>query len=140
MEIYKDGYELKDDEYLLKIRINDDETQTGFLTKFNKNGSIPVAFDEWGMNPYRRDKKNKIQKIYIFKEEFRKGWKIKSWRFGQSQNWATMIHPEGFTVEIYLQQLLELIKEIEVVKGELIGEFKWEDKKLIYKTWITIEI
>jgi hypothetical protein len=59
------------------------------------------------------------------------GWKIVKWRFGQSQNWATMKHPEGFTVEIYLQQLLELIQTHTVDAGVLIGKFYWKDNKLI---------
>jgi len=32
------GYELKEDEYLLKIRDNRDGTKTGFLTKLTQKG------------------------------------------------------------------------------------------------------
>jgi len=135
-KLYEKGYKLKDDEYLLKIRINNDKSQTGFLTKLTQKGELPIAFDEWTLDRYYRKTEAKPHVIYIFKEEFREGWKIIDWRFGMSQNWATMMHPAGFTVEIYLDQLLTLIKEIKVEKGELIGEFKWEKKKLIHRNTI----
>lgn len=35
---------LEDNEYLLKIRQSD---MFGFITKYNKNGTIPKAFEEW---------------------------------------------------------------------------------------------
>lgn len=41
-----------------------------------------------------------------------------------------MRHPQGFTVEIYLQQLLEIIQEHTVDAGVLIGEFRWADNRL----------
>jgi hypothetical protein len=129
--LYTEGYKLKDNEFLLKIRERDGQKiPTGFLTKFNKNGTMPVSFEEWGTYQYCRSLEPPLP-IYIFEETYRSGWKIESWRFGQSQNWATMIHPEGFTVEIYLQQLLEIIKDSVVVNGELAAEYRWEDKKLI---------
>lgn len=123
---------LKDNEYLLKIRPKDNRWtthDTGFLTKYNKNGSMPKSFLDWGRT-YGRTV-NSLPEITLHVEDFNKGWKIVSWRFGESQNWATMLHPDGFTVEIYLQNLLELINTNTIKKGVLVGEFKWEDKKLI---------
>jgi hypothetical protein len=132
MQLYKEGDKLKDNEYLLKIREDDSEVNTGFMTKFTQKGLIPKSFEDWGVNRWTTIKEEPLP-IYVFEEKFREGWKILDWRFGKSQNWATMLHPEGFTVEIYLSQLLELIKEIDVKKGELIGEFKWSNKKLIHR-------
>lgn len=119
---YVTGYIPEEDEFLLKT-----SGEKGFLTKLNKDKTVPKAFLEWPRYSSSTDG------IVIFKESFRKGWKIKSWRFGKSQNWATMVHPQGFTVEIYLQQLLELIKNSSIVDGELIGEFKWDSHNLIKK-------
>jgi hypothetical protein len=95
---------------------------------------MPKAFADWGKTYNDRTP----LPTYVFEETFRSGWRILSWRFGQSQNWATMRHPEGFTVEIYLQQLLELIKMNTVDAGVLIGEFKWSDHKLIQKAKVII--
>ena len=44
MKLYKEGYELKEDEYLLKIRVESERVNTGYLAKFNQNGSMPAAF------------------------------------------------------------------------------------------------
>jgi len=134
---YVEGEKLQENEFLLKLRkpyglVH--EINTGFLTKFNKDGSMPKAFNDWGKTYNDRTP----LPTYVFEETFRSGWRILSWRFGQSQNWATMRHPEGFTVEIYLQQLLELIKMNTVDAGVLIGEFKWSDHKLIQKAKVII--
>jgi hypothetical protein len=123
---YEQGYELAENEYLLKIR----DDGTGFMTRFNKSGSMPVAFDTWEDNKWNNTKNPKLQ-IYIIGEVPREGWKIVKWRFGMSQNWATVMHPLGFTIEIYLQQLLELIERITIVKGELIGRFEWKNHELL---------
>ena len=126
---YTEGYVLEEDEYLLKIRLSNvgQITDTGFLSKFTQKGQFPKAFDEWGTNYYQREK----LPTYIFKETFKSGWKLLSWRFGQSQNWARVIHPEGFTLEIYLQQFLEIMQNNTVINGEIQGEFKWQDNKLV---------
>lgn len=128
---------LKENEYLLKIRQKDRKSpnhKTGFLTKYNKNGSIPVAFDEWGIYKYSSNPNDKIPlPIQLHIETHKSGWEIINWRFGMSQNWATMLHPDGFTVEIYLQDLLELLKTNVLDNGVLVGEFKWENHKLIKK-------
>lgn len=134
MKKYKEGYELKEDEYLLKIR--EGNPNTGFMTKFNKNGSMPVAFNEWGVGGSWTTEgyvPDESLPIYVIKEKFKSGWKLSSWRFGKSMNWASLIHPEGFTVEIYLQKFLDIILENEVINGELQGEFKWEYSQLIKK-------
>jgi hypothetical protein len=131
---YKEGYELKEGEYLLKIRPpqacwqNEISLPTGFMTKFNKDGSVPVNFKSWG-HRYGED----VLPILVFKETFREGWKLRSWRFGKSQQWASLVHPDGFTVEIYLSQFLDIVKEFTIIKGEIQGEFKWEDNRLISK-------
>jgi len=128
---YTPGENLAEDEFLLKIRPNIQRgeilTPTGFLTKLTQKGAIPKAFESWGTTYMDKTP----LPTYVFREDFHSGWKIVSWRFGQSQNWATMKHPNGFTVEIYLQQLLEIIQQNTVDAGVLIGEFKWADHKLI---------
>jgi len=131
MKLYKEGIKLEDGQYLLKIRPADKYTsETGFLTKFNKDGSVPKAFKEWGVNRYQPTEE---LPTYVFEETFRKGWKLEKWRFGMSQNWATVIHPEGFTLEIYLSDFLNIAKKNTIKKGEVIGEFKWENHKLVKK-------
>lgn len=133
---YKEGYELKEDEYLLKIVRNvwNDGSGKGFMTKFNKDGTVPVSFKNWPVRRYfGNSPADWDHPVYIHKEEFAEGWRIMSWRFGQSQNWASLVHPKGFTVEIYLTQLLEIVKSHTVIKGEIQGEFMWQDHKLISK-------
>jgi len=136
---YKKGYELKDDEYLLKVVPNawNDGSGKGFMTKFNKDGSMPVAFDNWPVRRYGNNSPADFEMpIRIHTETFSEGWRILSWRFGKSQNWASLVHPKGFTVEIYLTQLLEIMLEHTVIEGVLQGEFKWQDHKLICKARI----
>ena len=125
-ELYKEGRILKEDEYLLKIR----KDKVGFLTKLTQKGKLPVAFDGWNEG-YRHTSAPDKLPIYIFKEVPRSGWKLVSWRFGQSLNWARVSHPEGFTIEIYLQQFLEIIENNIIKSGVVYGKFHWEDNKLI---------
>jgi hypothetical protein len=128
---YTPGYKLKDDELLLKIW----KTQTikdfskGFITKLNKDGSVPVAFLAWG-TPWGKSDADALT-TWVFTETYRSGWKILGWRFGKSQNWATMKHPEGFTVEVYMRDLLEVIFQDTIDYGTLSGKYKWENHKLI---------
>jgi len=144
MKLYKEDYELKEDEYLLKIRqdseANNDAINSGFLTKFNKNGSMPAAFKEWGITGYSTKlngehywKQTEMPEIHVFKEIFRSGWKLDSWRFGLSRNWASLVHPKGFTVEIHLENFLDIVKENTIINGEIQGEFKWVYSNLIKK-------
>lgn len=137
---YVPGEPLTENEFLLKIRddkvrkwdrdkgeyIDEGWVKTGFLSKLTQKGQLPKAFEDWGKTYNDR---TPLQ-TYVFQEDYASGWKIIKWRFGQSQNWATMRHPQGFTVEIYLQQLLEIIQEHNVDVGVLIGEFRWADHRL----------
>jgi len=138
MRLYEEGYKLKDNELLLKIKKRESVYQNGtyvkcdvgFLTKFTKAGRMPSAFASWGNNVYKNEAP---LPIYVVEETHKKGWKLLGWRFGQSQNWATLIHPEGYTVEIYLNQFLEIIKHKTLVNGEIMGEFLWDDHRLMAK-------
>jgi hypothetical protein len=126
---YTEGYVLGTDEYLLKIRPSglSSVPDTGFLAKLTQKGQLPKSFDEWGTNYHQRDKLPTI----VHTETFSSGWKLLSWRFGQSQNWARVVHPKGFTLEIYLQQFLEIMQNNTIIHGKIQGEFKWQDNKLI---------
>ena len=126
---------LKDNEYLLKIRPNEGSKNPpiGFLSKYTQKGLMPVSFDEWGVNYYYGMEKPKPLPITIHIEEFKPGWKIFDWRIGKSQQWAQMVHPDGFIVEIYLEELLDIIEKTTIKKGVLEGEYKWEPHKLIKK-------
>jgi len=125
MQKYEAGYQLKENEYLFKNR-----SGTGFLAKLNKNGTIPKNFDNWNIGYGTNITK---LPIYVFEETYRSGWKLSSWRFGESQNWAKVICPEGFSLEIYLQQFLSIVQNNTIVNGEIIGEFMWKENKLIKK-------
>lgn len=136
MKAYVEGQELKEDEYLLKIVKNawNDGTDKGFLAKYTQKGKIPEAFKSWPAR-YRYGTEADIkQQVWVHKEDFASGWRIMSWRFGQSQNWASLVHPKGFTVEIYLTQLLEIMKASTVIEGVLQGEYKWQDNMLISRS------
>ena len=108
---------LEDNEYLLKIRQSD---MFGFITKYNKNGTIPTAFEKWSGYGYVNIP------IQLHIEEFRSGWKFISYRIGESQSWATVEHPFGFKLEIYLSNLLDIVQKNTLVKGEIVGKYKWE--------------
>jgi hypothetical protein len=141
---YDETYgELLEDQWLLKLR---DDVQygwdgkkhfaektykTGFLTKLTKKGELPKAFEAWGGPQYGVSGHD--LPIYVFQETYRSGWSLVSWRFGKSQNWARMRHPEGFHLEIYLDDLLNVIKNDSLDQGVIVGEYKWCDNKLIKK-------
>lgn len=120
------GGTLAEDEFLLKVR-----GDTGFMTKLNQDGSIPVAFKKWTDDP-----------AVIFKEIPREGWKIVSVRAGKSQTWGRVVHPEGFILEIYAYStytrnrkdvgytMMDLINNFTVMKGEIIGKLSWKDNLL----------
>jgi hypothetical protein len=128
---YINGDKLEENQYLLKIRpvlpFRKCQLETGFLVKFNKDGSVPAAFKSWGDVPTR------ILPIFIFEEDFRSGWEIVDYRSGSSQNWAIMKHPEGFTLEIKLSEFFDILKTNKVNNGVLEGEFKWFNTSLIKK-------
>ena len=131
--IYEDGYSLNENEYLLKIRkgssysykVNDIliVPHTGFLTKLTKKGLLPKSFDSW--NQFYRS--NEKLPIYIVEEDFKSGWQILNFRIGESQQWVVLLHPDNYTIEIYLSNYLEISKNITIINGELIGEFKYSD-------------
>lgn len=124
-------YELEEDEYFLKVRENIDGTKTGFLAKLTQKGELPKAFENWESQRWYGNGEKPNYPVEKHRECFYKGWKLHSWRFGKSQNWARMIHPAGFTLEIYLDHFLDIVKEHNILEGELQGEFKWKDNKLI---------
>lgn len=127
MKPHTEGYVLEENEYLLKIRDYYKDVATGFLTKYNKNGSIPVSFNKWG-------DWNKVSlPIYIFTETYRSGWKFLGARFGESQNWAILLHPEGFTLEIYMTSFIDLCQHNTIINGEIQGEFYWHKNTLVRK-------
>lgn len=143
---YHEEYgELREDEWLLKIRetpskkiwqdgrwVETKPHKTGFLSKLTKKGELPKPFVNWGGIHYGESGRD--LPIYVFKEDYRTGWELLSWRFGKSQNWATVMHPEGFTLEIYLDNFLEVIKNDTLDHGTILGEYKWIDNKLIKKS------
>ena len=125
---------LNDDEYLLKLREANEwskvkTTPTGFLTKLTQKKKVPKTFLEWGTfygQPRELD-------TFIVKEDFKSGWEFKSFRWGQSQSWAVLKHPDGFLVEIYSKNFEELIINNKIINGVINGEFKWEYSCLIKK-------
>jgi hypothetical protein len=131
--LYQPGDILEEGQYLLKVIPGTNhwtKRNTGFFGKFTKTNTIPKAFVNW--NYYDYVTRITIDPdIYIFDEYFREGWKIIDWRFGASQNWATLLHPEGFTLDIYLNNLLEICKENTIINSVIQGKFKWQDHKLI---------
>jgi hypothetical protein len=135
LEIYTLGDQLGVDEYLLKLRPEEDYhtkkrlMDTGFLAKLTQKKEIPKSFSDWNI----RHRSGEVEElpIYVYNETFRYGWKLKGWRYGQSQNWATLIHPDGFTLEIYLSTFLNIALDTTIVNGELQGQFKWHANSLI---------
>jgi len=106
---------LEDNEYLLKINSGG----TAFMTKKNKSGTIPVAWLNW--ENYR----NNNHKTYIIKESFRKGWKLTGHRLGQSQAWARVTHPFGFTMEVNLAGIIDTLQKSEFAYGEFMVSMKY---------------
>ncbi len=129
MRLYEVGYKLQKNEFLLKVKEDHKGNLVGFLTKLTKQNEIPKAFLEWE-NKYSFQNNPELP-IQIHTEVLRKGWKLKNWRFGQSQNWAILIAPEGWTIEIYLTQFLEIVQTNTIIDGEIQGEFRWESHELI---------
>jgi len=126
-----DGGPLAENEFLLKVftfkraRIdNEDFLRSGFLTKLTQKGDVPVKFKEWKkyFDPIP---------ITIHTEIPRSGWKIIGFRGGESQNWAVVLHPLGFTVEIYMKHLIDLLQEVTAIDGFIQAELTWEYAKLI---------
>lgn len=135
---YKDGDVLAEDEYLLRTC-----NGTGYLCKLNKNGSLKKNFLKWCNSPkwipsahheyggFYVDQAQDELDIRIHKEEFASGWEFVSFRGGESQDWAILMHPEGFLLEVYIHTLIDMIGKITIKKGVLQGKFKWSYSKLI---------
>lgn len=125
---------LLEDQWLLKLR--EGSHKTGFLSKLTQKGALPVKFEDWNSTQsYNQETRKwdvaKDTTVYVWQETYRSGWALKRWRIGKSQEWAVMQHPEGFLLEIYLSNFLEVSKQDTVDFGVLRGEYKWEDNKLI---------
>lgn len=135
------NYILGERDFLKKVRNEDSKTPTGFLSKLNKDGSIPVAFADWPKYLYGQEK----PEISVHTETLRSGWKISGFRFGESQNWAILVHPNGFKLEIHADSrwsdrnqdinergytLTDIIKNFDIYKGYIAGEFRWEGSRL----------
>jgi hypothetical protein len=133
MKPYVVGQSLGEDEYVLKIRParNDHEYPTGFIAKLTKKNELMKSFDEW--NGWGWGNPEPLP-VFVYKETFKTGWKLESWRFGESRNWARMIHPDGFALEIYLDDFLKIILTHTITNGVIDGIFKWENKTLVSPT------
>jgi hypothetical protein len=135
MRLYTEEYQLQENEYLLKVRPCDPRyptPKTGFLTKLTQKGALPKAFIDWGTSwDFYKNRMTPMPPIQIHTETLRQGWKLSSWRFGKSQNWASIITPEGWTIEVYLSHFLDIIQEHTVINGEIQGKFMWRDNKLV---------
>lgn len=129
---YTPGEPLTETEFLFKLRpagyYRSETYPTGFLTKLTKKGELPKAFEDWG---YDYNKKQPAE-IHVFEEDYRSGWKILDLRYGTSQSWIVVLHPEGFTLEVSLPRFLELIKEgTPVLDSYFIEELRWSQHSLI---------
>jgi hypothetical protein len=126
---YDESYgPLLEDQWLLKLR--EGNPKSGFLSKLTQKGALPVKFEDWGKTYTDRTPLT----TYVWQETYRSGWTLKNWRIGKSQEWAVMQHPDGFLLEIYLSNFLEVLKQDTADFGVLRGEYKWEDNKLIRKS------
>jgi hypothetical protein len=120
------GGPLADSQFLLKVR-----GDVGFMTKLNKDGSVPVAFKAWTNDD-----------PIVFTEIPREGWKIVGIRSGKSQTWARVLHPEGFILEIYAYSnapyrkdkkegsMMGILENCTIEKGEIKEKLTWRDNML----------
>ena len=130
LEVYQEGRELKENEYLLKVRGGwREELPAGFMTKFTQKGHIPIAFKIW--NEHWLHKNIQPLTIYIIKEKLRTGWRIHDYRSGKSQSWAVLVHPLGFTVEVHMDKFIKLLAYVDVSNGEILQPVRWEYSKLV---------
>jgi len=110
---------LKETEFLLKVRPNHNADMTGFMSKLNKNGTIPHAFSDWGQY-WSATSGNQHSKTYLLEEKYRRNWKFRGLRHGQSTAWAVLLHPYGFTIEINANSFAKVIDEITMINGVLV--------------------
>lgn len=119
---------LGENDFLLRV-----SGDTGFLTKLNKDGSVPKALIAWRKGWGDPVPSLEELDIIIHRESFRQGWKLVSFRGGESQNWAILRHPIGFLVEVHVRNFIKLLQHTTIVNGELQGRFKWDYSQLISK-------
>ena len=120
-----DGSELKEGEWLLKVR----EDGVGFMTKLTKQGKVPVVFKDFCDRgyPYGVEIPTKI-----IEETYSDGWSIVGFRAGKSQSWVKVKHPEGFILEIYASDYFDNV--INNCKGALVdNKCKWIGNKLEFE-------
>ena len=124
------GQELKESEWLLKIRTYDN---MGFLTKLTKKNELPKAFEEWTSSAYYKTACS--LPIKVIEETFSSGWKLNEgskydmYRLGMSQSWVKVQHPMGFILEIHLENFFrEVVPHLNA--GKIIGNYKWIGNKL----------
>ena len=122
--------DLAEDEYFLKVHTHKSPKETynlGFIAKYNKDRSLPKAFEYWQPNY-----KETVETMYLHTETFRIGWELVDYRVGMSQSWVVVLTPENFRLEIYMSNFFELVLTNNTfVNGKLQGKFKWKDKKLV---------
>ena len=119
----EDQLTLTEDQWLLKVRTDNSHPtpeyrKTGFLTKLTQKGQIPKAFDGWGKYPV-------VLPTKIHTEDYAFDWWFLGYRRGCSQDWAIVLHPKGFTLEMHLNKFIAMLPEIVIENGELLGQFKW---------------
>ena len=119
---------LDENQWLLKVRAGN---LTGFASKLTQKKVLAKTFDEWGISHWRPIEDYPKLPIYLLTETYRSGWRFVNVRCGKSQEWAILMHPLGFTLEIYLTNFIKLILKETLVNGELVGEYMWKDNKLI---------
>lgn len=112
-EVDKDDIrKLKDTEYLLKV----DECGTGFMAKLNQDGTLPKSFTGWRSYSWSQ----KELPYLIIDEKYRRGWKFKSMRNGQSASWIVLTHPYGFTVEINKRAFDKIADKLTISNGVIL--------------------
>jgi hypothetical protein len=121
------GQELKDNEWLVKVR-NDN---MGFQTKLTKKNELPKPFENWNNRYY-----GTIPiPVTVITEEFSDKWKLNSgdrfdmYRLGKSQSWVKVVHPLGYILEIRIQNFFEEVVPY-LSDGKLIGNYRWIGNEL----------
>ena len=116
-------YNLREQDMLLKQRSDG----TGFLTRLNKDKTVPKAFQDWGEGYY---KNHTSLPIKVIEEIPRAGWKIVGWRGGKSQTWVKVKHPLNFILEIrmdnFMNDVLQHVTDGQIVKGK----WKWTKNEI----------
>lgn len=144
---YTEGEKLTENEHLIKYKSIREEIPVAFLAKPKKADNLPP------LNLINWPRWQKGSEIRVINEDFREGWKIAGFRSGESQSWASVLHPYGFILEIYLSDFMNHIMggdrdrvtgsrirglvdpegTVDIKDGVLQGSFKWAGNKLIKK-------